>query len=81
VRSTSFNSGWEFRPRVDRFLERGGRAPAHRSVTLPHDAMIESVRAPGSGGATGFSPGGVSEYRKTFSVPEEYRDKRVGTVT
>ncbi|MEU9350634.1 hypothetical protein AB0D65_06320 [Streptomyces griseoloalbus] len=39
MRFTSFNSGWEFRPKVNRFLERGGRAPAHRSVTLPHDAM------------------------------------------
>jgi hypothetical protein len=77
VRFTSFNSGWEFRPKVSRFLERGGRAPAHRSVTLPHDTVIESERTPESGGATGFFPGGVFEYRKTFSVPEEYRDKRV----
>lgn len=80
MRFTSFNSGWEFRPKVNRFLERGGRAPAHRSVALPHDAMIESKRTPASGGATGFFPSGVFEYRKTFSVPEEYRDKKVALV-
>jgi beta-galactosidase len=80
MRFTSFNSDWEFRPKVNRFLERGDRAPAYRSVPLPHDAMIESERTPGSGSATGFFPGGVFEYRKTFSVPEEYRDKRVALV-
>ncbi|XVQ15019.1 glycoside hydrolase family 2 TIM barrel-domain containing protein [Spirillospora sp. CA-255316] len=74
---TPFNLGWEFRPKANRFLEMGGRAPAFRSVTLPHDAMIEADRDPGAGGATGFFPGGVYEYRRTFPVPEEYRDKRV----
>ncbi|MCX5262594.1 glycoside hydrolase family 2 TIM barrel-domain containing protein [Streptomyces sp. NBC_00199] len=46
-------------------------------MTLPHDAMIEQVRVPEAGGGTGFFPGGVYEYRKTFAVPEEHRDKRV----
>jgi hypothetical protein len=74
---TPFNLGWEFRPKANRFLEMGGRAQAFRSVTLPHDAMIEGERSPAAGGATGFFPGGVYEYRKTFAVPDDHRNKRV----
>ncbi|MGC9496460.1 hypothetical protein [Streptomyces sp. WG7] len=79
MRFTSPNSGWEFRPKVNRFLERGSRAPAHRSVTLPHDAVIESERhsrvggTPESGGATNFLLNGVIEYPAVGVV---YRDLR-----
>jgi beta-galactosidase len=72
-----FNAGWEFRPKAGRFLEAARRAPAFRSVTLPHDAMAAGERDPEADGSNGFFPGGVYEYRKTFAVPEEYRDKRV----
>jgi beta-galactosidase len=74
---TSFDTGWQYRPKVNRYLEMGGRARAYREVTLPHDAMIEAERTAEAGGASGFFPGSVYEYRKTFAVPQEYRDKRV----
>jgi beta-galactosidase len=79
----SFNDDWEFRPKVSSFAELGRGAAPYRRVTLPHDAMIGQERAaPDSetlmgGGAGAYFPGGAFEYRKTFSVPEEYRGRRV----
>ncbi|WP_106401507.1 glycoside hydrolase family 2 TIM barrel-domain containing protein [Actinocorallia populi] len=68
---------WEFRPKANRFLEMGGRAQPFKKVTLPHDAMLEGVRTPEAGGAGGFFPGGVYEYRTTFDAPEAHRGKQV----
>ena len=79
----SFNDGWEFRPKVSPFAELGGASVPYRPVTLPHDAMIGQERvAPDGGtmmdgGAGAYFPGGAFEYRKAFSVPEEYRGRRV----
>jgi beta-galactosidase len=79
----SFNDGWEFRPKVSSFAELGRGAAPYQRVTLPHDAMIGQDRvAPGSetltgGGAGAYFPGGAFEYRKVFSVPEEYRGRRI----
>ncbi|MGW1715537.1 glycoside hydrolase family 2 TIM barrel-domain containing protein [Streptomyces sp. NPDC002156] len=80
---TSFNDGWQARPKVNPFAELSGTKVPFRPVTLPHDAMIERERAaPGGevtmeGGAGAYFPGGVYEYRKTFAVPEEYRGKQI----
>jgi len=80
---TSFNDGWQTRPKVNPFAELSGTKVPFRPVTLPHDAMIERERAaPGGevtmeGGAGAYFPGGVYEYRKTFAVPEEHRGKRI----
>jgi beta-galactosidase len=74
-----FNSGWEFRPKVNLFSEMVGPKTAFIPVELPHDAMLSGTRSPEvvNGGANAYFPGGVFEYRKTFDVPEEYRSKRV----
>jgi hypothetical protein len=50
-----------------------------REVVLPHDALIGAERSPDHrpGALTGFYPGGVFEYIKTFPAPEGYRDGRV----
>ncbi|WP_105973710.1 glycoside hydrolase family 2 TIM barrel-domain containing protein [Streptomyces geranii] len=80
---TSFNDGWQTRPKVNPFAEMSGTNVPFRPVTLPHDAMIERERtAPGDevtmqGGAGAYFPGGAYEYRKTFAVPEEHRGKRI----
>ena len=80
---TSFNDGWETRPKVNPFAELSGVVVPFRAVTLPHDAMIERDRAaPGGevtmeGGAGAYFPGGAYEYRKTFAVAEERRGKRI----
>ena len=84
----SFNEGWECRPKVSPFLELSGAAASYLPVTLPHDAMIGQQRVAPDGamvsgvaamdsGASAYFPGGAFEYRKTFSVPEEHRGRRV----
>ncbi|WP_405181040.1 DUF4982 domain-containing protein [Nocardia sp. NBC_01377] len=48
-------------------------------VTLPYDAMLFEKRDPDSknGGNTGFYPGGVYRYSKSFTAPEDWRDRTV----
>ncbi|MFE2884689.1 glycoside hydrolase family 2 TIM barrel-domain containing protein [Streptomyces sp. NPDC059272] len=83
MKRTSFNDGWQARPKVNPFAELSGTHVPFRPVTLPHDAMIGRARvAPGGeatteGGAGAYFPGGTYEYRKTFVVPEEQRGKRI----
>jgi beta-galactosidase len=49
-----------------------------RSVTLPHDWSIElSPQATGVGNATGYFPGGLGWYRKTFLLPSALAGKSV----
>lgn len=50
-----------------------------KSVTLPHDAMIEKPRTrdAASGERKGFWPEGAYKYSKQFYVPEEWKDKRI----
>ncbi|MFI1358725.1 glycoside hydrolase family 2 TIM barrel-domain containing protein [Streptomyces sp. NPDC020898] len=80
---TSFNDGWQARPKVNPFAELSGTKVPFRPVTLPHDAMIGRERAaPGAevtmeGGAGAYFPGGTYEYRKSFFVAEEQRGKRI----
>lgn len=48
-------------------------------VHLPHDAMIHEERTPDveSGAQTGFYPGGEYIYQKSFTAPEEWKEKKV----
>jgi hypothetical protein len=48
-------------------------------IDLPHDAMIHEERdaATGNGGATGFYPGGLYTYFKSFTAPAEWKGKSV----
>ena len=79
MRESSFNDAWRSRPKVSFFLELFGGPPPWREVALPHDALIGADRSPDNvpGPLTGFYPGGVFEYVKTFTPPEGYRDGRV----
>ena len=75
---TSFNDDWQFRPKVNAFMELvGGGAQPWVPVRLPHDAMIAEPRDPAGEPANGYFPGGIWEYRKTFVAPEADRGKRV----
>ena len=50
-----------------------------KSVTLPHDAMIEERQkydCPNSV-STGYYPGGVYRYTKRFFAPDEWRNKTI----
>ncbi|MCH5159014.1 MAG: DUF4982 domain-containing protein [Clostridiales bacterium] len=63
-----FNDNWKYRR-----LNEG----EWKEVTLPHDAMITEPRNYDSAGGTntGRFEGHDYEYVKTFTVPEEYKDK------
>ncbi|MBB2946523.1 beta-galactosidase [Actinoplanes lutulentus] len=74
---TSFNEGWEFRPKVNPFAELSGASAPWETVTLPHDAMIGQDRDPAGDPANAYFPGGTWEYRKTFHLPEHLVGKRI----
>lgn len=50
-----------------------------RCLSLPHDAMLSEERDPDchNGENTGYFPGGVYRYRKTFDCPTENPDEEV----
>ena len=63
-----FDEGW--------FVSReGSDAEAVGPVTVPHDAMLSERREPDTpnGHHTGFFPGGVYRYSKSFRAPEAWR--------
>ena len=71
---TSFNDDW-FVARQD---GHGSGEPVG-PVTVPHDAMLFEQRDPATPNShhTGFFPGGVYRYWKSFEVPEDWRYRRV----
>jgi hypothetical protein len=75
----SFNSGWVVGPKVQPFEALAGKAPTPQPVNLPHDALRDLPRSAASdqGAHTGYFPGGVFAYTKTFDVPASWRDKTV----
>lgn len=73
---SSFDAGWEVRPKVSLFAQIAGR-PSGQRVRLPHDAIISLERSPQNPAAQAYFPGGVFEYSKAFDVPDSWRYKRV----
>jgi beta-galactosidase/beta-glucuronidase len=63
-----FNDDWRWRPKRNPFLEMTGPPNEWQEVTLPHDALIGTERGPdvAPGPPTGFYPGGVFEYVRTY---------------
>ena len=53
---------------------------AWRLLDLPHDWSIEGTIAADApmGNDGGYFPAGIGWYRKTFQVPADYRDRKVG---
>jgi beta-galactosidase len=70
MKRTSFNAGWQVREQVSPFTELSGSVAPYTGVRLPHDAMLGRDRSPGLTPATAYFPGGVYQYRKTFTRPE-----------
>ncbi|MGH8954583.1 MAG: glycoside hydrolase family 2 TIM barrel-domain containing protein [Microbacterium sp.] len=74
--SHDFNSGWTVGPQVSVFNKLMGPSQA-QPVTLPHDALISQERSASHRGGGAFFPSAAFEYRKSFDVPAEWRDRAV----
>ena len=48
-----------------------------QQLTLPHDWSITQAPDPSQSNATGFFPGGLGWYRKTFTLPASMAGKRI----
>ncbi len=73
-----FDSGWRFH--LGDVSQ--GQSPAlpdkdWRPVDLPHDWSIEGPYSPKNASGTGFLPGGIAWYRKTFQLPVSMRGRKV----
>jgi beta-galactosidase/beta-glucuronidase len=75
---TDFNDGWTFYSGDDTGAYTADFDDRHwRPVILPHDWSIKGPFDPQWASATGYLPGGIGWYRKTFDLPADYAEKRV----
>ena len=74
-----FNNDWRFEREEDTpdAANPAFDDGAWRAVTLPHDWSIEGPFDERWASATGFLPGGIGWYRKTFTVPRTAASGRV----
>jgi Beta-galactosidase/beta-glucuronidase len=47
------------------------------NVQLPHDWSIKLPLDEKNGGSMGFMPGGMGWYRKTFTIPADYKNRKI----
>ncbi|WP_206477082.1 glycoside hydrolase family 2 TIM barrel-domain containing protein [Microbacterium sp. KRD172] len=73
-----FVDGWSVGPKLGAFEARDA-STASVPVVIPHDALRDLPRSADSvqGVHSGYIPGGVFEYTKSFDVPAQWRDKTV----
>lgn len=85
-RSTDFDRSWKFALANTTGDEDPAYADADeprfddsswRSLDLPHDWSIEQAVVPEAGSNTGYFPGGLGWYRKTFTLPRSTAGKKV----
>lgn len=74
----SFNPGWKFfRGDTAGVQEKSFDDSKWRSVDLPHDWSIEGPFSKEYASGTGYLPGGIGWYRKTFTIPASERGRKV----
>lgn len=77
-RGMDFNEGWSFQlGDVSGAEKMDFDDGAWRRLTLPHDWSIEQDFTHSVSSEIGHLPGGTGWYRKAFTLPKEYKDKRV----
>ncbi len=93
TRTLNFDGGWRFKlvstaaatdpsgtygtsadPKAD---APGFDDSAWQQLTLPHDWSITQAPDPSQSNATGYFPGGLGWYRKTFTLPASMTGKRI----
>lgn len=73
-----FNDNWVFHKGDIRFGEIDGEAiTPWQAVQLPHDWSIESPFSEKWASATGYLPGGIGWYKKTFTSEAAWRGKKI----
>ena len=80
MQCVKFNTGWIFeKTEKDSQLRAFQGKKNTVAVTLPYDAMIRENRERDcpAGAKSGFYPGGVYAYEKTFSAPEAWKTQDV----
>ena len=93
TRTLNFDGGWRFElvntadtsdptGRYGNSTDPKADAPgfddsAWQRLTLPHDWSITQAPDPSQSNATGFFPGGLGWYRKTFTLPASMAGKRI----
>lgn len=74
---TDFNSGWKFH-KGD--ISGGEKITlddsSWRNLTLPHDWSIEGPFSSNNSSCTGYLPGGIGWYRKSFPVSGELKNRK-----
>jgi hypothetical protein len=73
-----FNAGWRFiKEDVAGAYEEHLDDAGWRSVNLPHDWSIEGPFRSDLASGTGYLPGGIGWYRKTFRLPDAFKEYQV----
>jgi beta-galactosidase len=73
-----FNSNWKFhKGDVSNGQDTGINIDSWRSVDLPHDWSIEGPFSDEWASATGYLPGGIGWYQKSFTAPADWKSKNV----
>ena len=73
-----FDNGWRFHlGDVSQGQSTSFADKDWRTVDLPHDWSVEGPYSPKNASGTGFLPGGIAWYRKTFQLPASVRGRRV----
>ncbi|MCU7549611.1 DUF4982 domain-containing protein [Chitinophagaceae bacterium LB-8] len=77
-KSILFNKGWKFhKGDISNGPDATLKTDDWRQVDLPHDWSIEGPFSEEWASATGYLPGGIGWYQKSFSVPAEWKSKKV----
>jgi beta-galactosidase/beta-glucuronidase len=78
TRIINLRENWKFHlEECEEAWYRGYRDNAWKTVEIPHDWAVEGNFEKIHSSGTGYLPGGIGWYRVRFTLPEEYRGKRV----
>lgn len=74
----NFDAGWRFQKGDHAGAERAAFDDSSwRKLNVPHDWSIEGPYSPSNAACTAFLPGGIGWYRKSFSLDDASRGRRV----
>lgn len=73
-----FNKNWKFHLSDNKEAAEPSFDDARwRNLNLPHDWSVEGPYSPDKASCTGYLPGGIGWYRKSFVVPESRKGEKV----